>query len=219
MGRVEDIAVGYGYNMSLGYGSPLYGSDRSETLLNWLFSLSLSHEDSLFVNTQADFTTRFSNEPRDSVFKGKIKLIRKNLLRQTLAAQLSTIFEFGLARESQVILDGENGMRGYSPYAFNGEKMVILNLESRTIFSGGIFEKLESLIVVGSAMFLDFGYIWSGDEFVLSEPKRSVGAGLRFSIPRLSGSRVFRFDLAYPLDVQGGTSRIPVITYGIGHVF
>ena len=71
MGRVEDIAVGYGYNMSLGYGSPLYGSDRSETLLNWLFSLSLSHEDSLFLNTQADFTTRFSNEPRDSVFKGK----------------------------------------------------------------------------------------------------------------------------------------------------
>lgn len=219
MGRVEDIAVGYGYNMSLGYGSPLFGSDRSETLLNWLFSVSLSHEDSLFLNTQADFTTRFSDEPRDSVFKGKIKLVRKNLLRQTLAAQLSTIFEFGLARESQVILDGENGMRGYSPYAFNGEKMVILNLESRTIFSGGIFEKLESLVVVGSAMFLDFGYIWSGDELVLSDPKRSVGAGLRFSIPRLSGSRVFRFDLAYPLDVQGGTSRVPVVTYGIGHVF
>ncbi len=219
MGRVEDIAVGYGYNMSLGYGSPLYGSDRSETLLNWLFSLSLSHEDSLFLNTQADFTTRFSDEPRDSVFNGKMKLVRKNLLRQTLAAQLSTVFEFGLARESQVILDGENGLRGYIPYAFNGEKMVILNLESRTIFSGGIFEKLESLVVVGSAMFLDFGYIWSGDELVLSDLKRSVGAGLRFSIPRLSGSRVFRFDLAYPLDVQGGTSRVPVITYGIGHVF
>lgn len=219
MGRVEDITVGYGYSMSIGYGSPFYGSDRSETVLNWLFSSSLAHHDSLFLNTHADYTTRLSNEPRESVFNGRIKIVRKNLLRQTLAVRLSTEFEFGREGESQVILDGENGMRGYSPYAFNGEKMIILNLESRTIFNGGIFEKLESLVVVGSAMFLDLGYIWSGDELVLSEPKRSVGAGLRFSIPRLSGSRVFRLDFAYPLDIHGGTSRVPVITYGIGHVF
>ena len=219
MGRVEDIAVGYGYSMSIGYGSPLYGSDRSETLLNWLFSLTLAHQELLFLNTHADFTTRLSNEPRESVFNGKIKMVRKNLLYQTLAAQLSTVFEFGLEGESQVILDGENGLRGYNPYAFSGEKMIILNIESRSIFRDGIFEKLESWVVVGSALFLDVGYVFNGGELVLSEPKRSIGMGLRFSIPRLSGSRVFRCDFAYPLDVQGGTSRVPVITYGIGHVF
>ena len=219
MGRVEDIAVGYGYSMSIGYGSPLYGSDRSETLLNWLFSSSLAHHNLLFLNTHVDFTTRLSNEPRESVFNGRIKLVRKNLLRQTLAAQLSTVFEFGLEGESQVILDGENGLRGYSPYAFSGEKMIILNIESRSIFRGGIFKKLESWLVVGSALFLDVGYVWSGDELVLSEPKRSIGMGLRFSIPRLSGSRVFRCDFAYALDALEGTTRVPVITYGIGHIF
>ena len=219
MGRVEDIAIGYGYSMSVGYGSPFYGSDRSESLLNWLFSLSLAHQDLFFLNTHADYTTRFGAESRDSIFNGKVKFIRKNLFYQTLAAQLSTVFEFGLEDESQIILDGDNGMRGYSPYAFNGEKMMVLNIESRSIFSGGIFKKLDSLIVIGSAVFLDLGYIWSGNELVLSEPKRSVGAGLRFSIPRLSGSRVFRFDLAYPLDTIETSSRNPVITYGIGHVF
>ena len=219
MGRVEDIAVGYGYSMSIGYGSPFYGSDRSETVLNWLFSLSLAHQDSLFLNTHADYTTRLSSEPRESVFNGRIKLARKNLLYQTLAARLSTVFEFGREGESQVILDGENGMRGYSPYAFNGEKRIILNIESRTIFNGGIFEKLNSLVVIGSVIFLDLGYIWSGNELVLSQPKRSIGAGLRFSIPRLSGSRIYRFDFAYPLDTLEGASRVPVITYGIGHVF
>ena len=219
MGRVEDIAVGYGYSMSIGYGSPFYGSDRSETVLNWLFSLSLAHQDSLFLNTHADYTTRLSSEPRESVFNGRIKLARKNLLYQTLAARLSTVFEFGREGESQVILDGENGMRGYSPYAFNGEKMIILNIESRTIFNGGLLEKLNSLVVIGSVIFLDLGYIWSGNELVLSQPKRSIGAGLRFSIPRLSGSRIYRFDFAYPLDTLEGASRVPVITYGIGHVF
>ncbi len=219
MGRVEDIAVGYGYSMSIGYGSPFYGSDRSETVLNWLFSLSLAHQDSLFLNSHADYTTRLSSEPRESVFNGRIKLARKNLLYQTLAARLSTVFEFGREGESQVILDGENGMRGYSPYAFNGEKMIILNIESRTIFNGGLLEKLSSLVVIGSVIFLDLGYIWSGNELVLSQPKRSIGAGLRFSIPRLSGSRIYRFDFAYPLDTLEGASRVPVITYGIGHVF
>jgi hypothetical protein len=219
MGRVEDIAVGYGYSMSIGYGSPFYGSDRSETVLNWLFSLSLAHQDSLFLNTHADYTTRLSSEPRESVFNGRIKLARKNLLYQTLAARLSTVFEFGREGESQVILDGENGMRGYSPYAFNGEKRIILNIESRTIFNGGLLEKLNSLVVIGSVIFLDLGYIWSGNELVLSQPKRSIGAGLRFSIPRLSGSRIYRFDFAYPLDTLEGASRVPVITYGIGHVF
>ena len=219
MGRVEDIAVGYEYSMSIGYGSPFYGSDRSETVLNWLFSLSLAHQDSLFLNSHADYTTRLSSEPRESVFNGRIKLARKNLLYQTLAARLSTVFEFGREGESQVILDGENGMRGYSPYAFNGEKMIILNIESRTIFNGGLLEKLNSLVVIGSVIFLDLGYIWSGNELVLSQPKRSIGAGLRFSIPRLSGSRIYRFDFAYPLDTLEGASRVPVITYGIGHVF
>ena len=219
MGRVEDITVGYGYSMSIGYGSPFYGSDRSETVLNWLFSLSLAHQDSLFLNTHTDYTTRLSSEPRESVFNGRIKLARKNLLYQTLAARLSTVFEFGREGESQVILDGENGMRGYSPYAFNGEKMIILNIESRTIFNGGLLEKLNSLVVIGSVIFLDLGYIWSGNELVLSQPKRSIGAGLRFSIPRLSGSRIYRFDFAYPLDTLEGASRVPVITYGIGHVF
>ena len=102
-------------------------------------------------------------------------MVRKNLLYQTLAAQMSTVFEFGLEGESQVILDGENGLRGYNPYAFSGEKMIILNIESRSIFRGGLFEKLESWLVVGSALFLDVGYVWNGDELVLSEPKRSVG--------------------------------------------
>ena len=113
----------------------------------------------------------------------------------------------------------ENGLRGYNPYAFSGEKMIILNIESRSIFRGGLFEKLESWLVVGSALFLDVGYVWNGDELMLSEPKRSIGMGLRFSIPRLSGSRVFRCDFAYALDTLEGTSRVPVITYGIGHIF
>ena len=110
-------------------------------------------------------------------------------------------------------------MRGYSSWAFSGEKKLLVNLESRIIFRGGIFKKVENLIVLGSAIFADVGYVWNGTAFNLQAPKRSVGFGLRFSLPKLTESRVYRLDLAYPLDVAGKFSFNPVITYGIGHVF
>ncbi|MCZ6679083.1 MAG: hypothetical protein O7E52_17760 [Candidatus Poribacteria bacterium] len=214
MGRVEDVHIGYGYSASIGHASPLYGSDRSQTNLSVAFNISQAHQDMLFLNASTDLTTRFTKRQiEDSVFNATIRAIRKNLFHQTLAAQISTVMGFGLDGERQVILGGENGLRGYDTRQFSGEKMIRLNVESRMIF----WE--HSLLVVGSAIFADMGYIWNGEEFNLGDVKRSVGAGLRFSIPKLNGSRVFRMDLAYPLDGPEKLSFKPILTYAIGHAF
>ena len=215
MGRVEDIGVGYGYGVSIGRAHPFYGADRRETWVNLFFNASQAYRDLLFVNGRAGVTTRFiADEEEDSVFQASIKAVRKNLfLRQTLAARISTDMQFGLEGESQVPLDGNSGIRGYDPWQFNGTKRIRLNLESRTIF------KEHTLIVIGSAIFADIGYIWEGDAFDVGTPKRSVGFGLRLGLPKLSGSRVYRADLAYPLDGPEKPSLIPVFTYAIGHAF
>ena len=218
MGRVEDIGIGHAYSASIGHASPLYGADRSDVNLNLLFSLSQAHQDLLFLRAQTEFTTRLAAKFSDSVLNTSLKLVRKDLFYQTLAAQISTMMEFGLSGESQIILGGLNGLRGYSSRQFSGEKAVLLNLESRTIFRGGIFRTVSPWIVLGSAVFVDVGYVWNGEQFDLHEPIRSVGFGIRASIPKLSGSRVYRLDLAYPLDEPEKSSK-PVFTYGIGHLF
>lgn len=217
MGRVEDVGIGYGYSVSLGRASPLFGSDRSDTSVSLRFFLSEAHEDLFFLNAQTGLTTRFAD--KDSIFNTSVKLTRKDLWHQTLAAQVSTMMQFGLKGESQIILGGLNGLRGYDSRQFSGENMLLFNIESRTIFRGGAFRKLENWIVLGSAVFADVGYVWNGEEFDLREPRRSVGFGLRVSIPKLSGSRIYRFDLAFPLDNPEESSRNPVFTYGVGHVF
>ena len=217
MGRVEDIGIGYGYSVSLGRASPLFGSDRSDTSVSLRFSLSEAHEDLFFLNAQTGLTTRFAD--KDSILNTSVKLTRKELFHQTLAAQVSTTMQFGLKGESQIILGGLNGLRGYDSRQFSGENMVLFNIESRTIFRGGIFRQLGNWIVLGSAVFADVGYVWNGDGFDLREPRRSVGFGLRVSIPKLSGARIYRFDLAFPLDNPEQSSRNPVFTYGVGHVF
>lgn len=219
MGRVEDFEVGYRYGASVGHASPLYDSDRSQTNLSVRLALSQAHNDLLFLNAHTELATRLTEEFGDSVLSAKIKTTCKDLLYQTLVAQISTVMGFDLDGRRQVILGGTSGLRGYSSWAFSGEKKMLLNLESRTIFRGGIFKKVESLIVLGSAIFADVGYVWNGAAFNPQGPKRSIGFGLRFSLPKLTESRVYRLDLAYPLDLTGKFSLTPVITYGIGHVF
>lgn len=215
MGRVEDIGVGYGYGVSVGRAHPFYGSDRRETRVSLFLNASQAYQDLLFINGRAGVTTRFAeHEGEDLVFEASIKAVRKNLfLGQTLAARISTNMQFGLEGEQQVFLDESSGLRGYDPRQFSGTKRIRLNVESRTIL-------LEHpLIVVGSAIFTDVGYIWEGDAFDVGTPKRSVGVGLRLGLPKLSGSRVYRADLAYPLDGLEKLSLKPVFTYAIGHAF
>ncbi|MBI1922821.1 hypothetical protein HYR99_01080, partial [Candidatus Poribacteria bacterium] len=77
----------------------------------------------------------------------------------------------------------------------------------------------HSLIVVGGVLFADIGHVWNGESFDLRDAKRSIGFGLRFSIPKLTESRVYRIDFAYPLDTAGKLSFKPVITSAIGHAF
>ena len=215
MGRVEDIGVGYGYGVSIGRAHPLYGADRRETDVNLFFNASQAYRDVLFINGRAGFATRFIvREEENSVFQASIKAVHKNLfLRQTLAARISTDMQFGLEGERQVLLGGNSGLRGYDPRQFSGVKRIRLNIESRTIF----WE--HPLVVIGSAIFADVGYIWEGDTSDIGIPRRSVGFGLRLGLPKLSGSRVYRADLAYPLDGQEKPSLIPVFTYAIGHAF
>ena len=216
MGRVEDIGVGYGYGVSVGRAHPFYGSDRRETRVSLFLNASQAYQDLLFVNGRAGVTTRFvaDEKEEDSVFQVSIKAVRKNLfLRQTLAVRISTEMQFGLEGEQQVLLGGNSGLRGYDPRQFSGTKRIRLNLESRTIF----WE--HPLVVIGSAIFADVGYIWEGDTADIGIPRRSVGFGVRLGLPKLSGSRVYRADLAYPLDGPEKPSLIPVFTYAIGHAF
>ena len=156
---------------------------------------------------------------------------------QTFLMQFKTEMQFGWGRESQVFLGSFNGLRGYDYRQFNGEKMMLLSLESRTVLGGTIFqgfnESIDAIanfcvrpftdstvklgLVLSAVTFADIGYIWNGNQtFTLEAPKRSVGFGIRGSFTRVSGAGIFRIETAFPLDVP---SLKPKIIYGIERAF
>lgn len=260
MGQEENFLVGAQYALSLGYASALYGSDRAESYAELAVGSGWMRGDRFFGLTTVAINTNLTSRIERSVLQARTawfytdvfntgdiytleRGFRKNGLfdfHQTFVAQLTTEMQFGWRGRSQVLLGAFNGLRGYDYRQFNGEKMVLLNLESRTVFGGTIFHKIDEALaavatfaarpfidrpvhlgfILSGVVFADIGYIWNGrNSFDLAAPKRSVGFGLRSSLSQFSGTGILRVEFAFPLDPPFTLSLKPRIFYGQERTF
>ena len=261
MGQEEDFVSGSQYAFSIGYASPLYGSDGSESHARFTGESAWIRGDHLLsttvINLSTNFTTRIERSKVElqtawyyiDVFNAGNDIYtvdkgyRKNGFfdfHQTVVAQFATEMQFGWSGEDQVYLGSDTGLRGYNPQQFDGEKMMLLRLESRTLCGGTLFSKIDEGLgtvvtfilkpfikrpvkvglVLSATAFADVGYIWNGKRsFNLSKPKSSVGFGLRGSFSRLSGPSIFRLGLAFPLNLPFATGLKPRLFYGFNQTF
>ena len=261
MGQEEDFFRGSQYAFSIGYASPLYGSDRSESHARLTGISGWTRGDHVLSTTVIDFSTNFTTRIERSkvrlqtswyyidVFNAgnDIYTVDKGYRRngffdfhQTVVAQFATEMQFGWSGEDQVYLGTNTGLRGYDPQQFDGEKMLLARLESRTLCGGTLFSKIDDGLsavvtfilkpfikhpvkvglVLSATAFADVGYIWNGRRsFNLSEPKSSVGFGLRGSFSRVSGPSIFRLGLAFPLNLPFAAGIEPRLFYGFNQTF
>ncbi len=221
MGRVEDIALGYNYGVSIGYSSMLLGSDDNRAYIALNIDIAQKRSNRGFFNIDARFSNYITGHPNsqdgqkhllhNTVIEGKCRYLRKDFLRQNIAMQFSWWLGHKLENQ-QTLLGGNNGLRGYKSRQFSGNKQVLLNIEDRMIFYQ------HSFFVLGGAVFMDIGYIWE-KKLNLTSYKRSIGAGLRISFPKLNDSPVYRLDFGYALDSKEPLSFVKAFSFGIGHAF
>ena len=200
MGRTEDIALGLNVTARLGFAERRFGSDRDATVLS--FSAAKGWEPGgpgrlLLIETGAA-TRREAGDNRDARVSFAGRYYRRNLDRHLFSVSLSALATENLDPENQVLLGGDNGLRGY-PIRFQaGESRTILNVEQRFFTDYYPWR----LFRVGYAVFADVGRIGGRD------PRASpslgtladVGVGLRLTSPRASGRNVVHIDLAVPLN-------------------
>lgn len=101
------------------------------------------------------------------------------------------------ARDRQLILDSETGLRGYEANGLKGDNRIVANFEAR------FFPGLTWWVVdFSGVLFWDIGTVW--DEYVKIHKTRwhnSVGAGLRFHFSKsASPDHTARLDFAYNFD-------------------
>lgn len=210
IGRTEDIALGLDLLAKIGFATTGLGSDRNATILS--FAANKGWEPGgpgrlLLIQTSAT-ARKESAGIRNSIVTVGGQYYRRNFRNGLFSTFLRTVLANSLDLENQVLLGGDNELRGYPLRYQSGERSTILTVEQRFFTDWYPFR----LIRVGYAFFLDAGRVWGDDPRNTSElgTLYDVGVGLRLASPRSSSRSVVHVDLAFPIDAPPGIDSVQI---------
>ena len=147
-----------------------------------------------FLITRASATGRIHATNRNAIFSSDTRFIVKLPAKypETFVAHAHLDVGWNLDRDVQFFADGQNGLRAYPDFAFEGSRRIVLNAEHRVFLGRELLDFFEP----GAAAFVDSGEAVTGG---FGHPKTDFGVGLRFSIARLEAA-MLRFDVAYAVN-------------------
>ncbi len=150
-----------------------------------------------FVLTRLTASTRAGGTNRNTIVSDDTRLVLKFLTGYPTAFVARLRIDLGsrLDRDVQFFADGQNGLRAYPNFAFEGSRRILLNAEER-VFLG---RELLQIFEPGAALFFDTGEATSNGPLQLRKLRSDFGAGVRFSIARYE-SAIVRIDVAYALN-------------------
>lgn len=197
--KTEDFLLGLRARVQLGLASPNFGSDRSAVIFNGgishgfepgtrqrlLLSSTLSgrEESGDFADVAASVAARYYFRQSD-----------RRLLFVSAAADVASRPDL----DHQLLLGGDNGLRGYPLRYQAGQGRWLVTVEQRIYTNWYPFR----LFNVGGAIFYDMGRTW-GDNPTGTRPLgllKDLGFGLRLGNSRSALGNVLHIDVALPLD-------------------
>ncbi|MGD8339743.1 MAG: BamA/TamA family outer membrane protein [Gammaproteobacteria bacterium] len=200
IGRTEDIALGLNFFARVGVASPKLDSDRRAVLLDITADRGWEPRGpgSLFLLSASATSRAESGDFKNTIVSLDARYMQRNLGDELFIASFRTVLGDQLDAENQVLLGGDNDLRGFPLRYQSGTRSAILNIEQRFYTEWYPFR----LFRVGYAFFFDAGRVWGDDP--RNTPNLGtlydVGVGLRLTSPRSSGRSVVHIDLAFPID-------------------
>ena len=199
IGLTEDLYLGRSARLELGWAGTAFGSTRDALVLNGSMQAGADLGASQYLINSFGFHGRIED---GDIANGLIELNSRYYLRQSprrvLFASLSGSLASNLDPEQQLLLGGDNGLRGYPLRYQAGTAAALVTLEQRFYTH---WQPLK-LFNVGAAMFLDAGRTWGHDDFAAPPAGwlTDIGLGLRLGSIRSGLGNVLHIDLAFPLD-------------------
>jgi len=211
IGRTEDIALGLDLYLSLGRATEGFGADRDATIFEARVRKGwepggpgslLQVEATAGARDETDGT-------HNAVLTTSARFYHRNFGSELFLASLTTVLADNLDLENQVLLGGDNGLRGYPLRYQSGERSAVFTIEQRFFTDWYPFRLLR----FGYAFFMDAGRV-SG-----SDPRGTpslgtlydVGVGLRLTSPRASGGSILHIDLAFPINAPSDIDDVQLI--------
>ena len=197
--------------LSLGLAKKSFGSDRDATLLR--ASAQMGWEPGgpgrLLLFNGGGWTRDEDDGLKNTVVYAGARYYQRNLENKLFSVSFEALNSHDIDPENQVLLGGDNGLRGYPIRYQAGEGRAILNVEERFYTDWYPWR----LFRVGYAAFFDAGRVWGKDPRAsdLQGTLYDLGVGLRLSSPRASGRSVVHIDLAFPLNGDPSIDNVQLV--------
>lgn len=210
IGRTEDVYLGRSARMELGFASTALGSTRDALILNGSLQAGAELGDERYLINSIGLRGRLEQgELADGVLDANTRLYLRQSERSVFFAAASASLTSNLDPEQQLLLGGDNGLRGYPLRYQAGTANALFTLEERFYSS---WQPLK-LFNVGAAVFFDAGRSWGHDEYAAPSEGwlKDVGIGLRLGSARSGLGNVLHIDLAMPLDRSNGIDAVQLL--------
>ena len=203
IGRTEDLYFGTEVSGEVGWVNSAFGADRDAVQLraHVLRGIELTELQQIFMTS--NFTSRIEDgHARNLIADAGAKYYWRWRTDWLLYAELSGTVTDSLDPDLQVLLGGDNGLRGYPLRYESGTSRALLTVEQRFYTDWYPFR----LVRVGGAIFADVGRTWGSGVIGNSDPGllRDVGFGLRIGNTRSGLGNVLHIDFAFPLNHIAG---------------
>ncbi len=208
--RTEDFFLGTRLGATLGYASPGFGSDRDALVFSASLGKGIESDRRLVVTFNAAADGRVeSGTARNAVAGGSSRMYLRLGEKWLFYALISGDRAIRPDDDRQLLLGGDNGLRGYPAQYQPGDRRFLFTLEQRFYTPWFPFR----LFRLGGAFFLDMGRAWGGDYKGVPDTGllRDIGAGLRIGNARSGLGNVIHIDLAFPLDGDPSIARAQLL--------
>jgi outer membrane protein assembly factor BamA len=208
--RTEDVLVGLNASLRVGYAAEALGSDRNALVASAFVrdGADVGERQSVFGSLSASGRLE-GDELVNGYLTAEGRYYRATSRKSKFFAAASGALTEQLDDELQLLLGGDNGLRGYPLRYQAGTSRALLTLEERYYTNWYPFR----LFHVGAAAFFDIGRTWGRDVTGLesSGMLRDVGVGLRLGSSRSSFGNVLHIDVAVPLVREPGIDSVQLL--------
>ncbi len=203
--RTEDFYLGTTASVRVGWADAALGSSRSALMVQSSAGRGLRSGSSTLL-LAGTLTGRLENgEPRNALLAGSVRYYLEQNEKWLFFTTLQGTKGWRLDLENQILLGGDNGLRGYPLRYQDGTAQALWTLEQRYFTDWYPFR----LFRVGAAVFFDSGRTWGSAP--LAAPSlgllKDAGFGLRFGNARSGLGNVVHVDLAFPFNGDNSIQR------------
>jgi hypothetical protein len=201
--RTEDFTLGTTASVRLGFAQAGWGSTSSAVLMNASASKGFRNGGSTLL-LSSDFSGRLEDHAlQNGLLDGSVRYFVEQSKNWLFYTTLQGSRGWNLDLDDQILLGGDNGLRGYPLRYQDGTARALFSAEQRYFTDWYPFR----LFRVGGAIYFDMGRTWGSPP--LAAPSlgllRDIGFGARFGNARSGFGNVIHVDLAFPLDATKGT--------------